>query len=102
MTEPTPRTTPPLGVSVSSSILRLPANLRSAALRRISANANGPGGSRVQKSLTGRPVARAHRAALARLNGTMGIAAVETRPGTLTADIGVVNSEGIAVTLGTG
>jgi len=92
----------PLGVTQSSSIMRLPANLRSAALRRISANANAPGGGKAQKSLPGWTVARAQKAALSRLNGTCGICAIESRPGSLTADVGVVNSQGVAVTLDTG
>ena len=106
MTDTPPEVEPlaaPLGVAFSSSILRLPSHLRSPALRKISANANAPGGGTQKSCPTFTPVVgRAQKAALNRLTGTLGIFAVETRPSALAAQIGGVNSEGIAVTLDTG
>jgi hypothetical protein len=78
--------------------------LRQRALRRISANANGPGAPRTPKAGPGSTVIpRAQQAALSRLAAAMGIVAIESRPGTLAADVAVVPGPAgtsITVTLG--
>jgi len=74
---------PPLTAAKEASLIyRLPANLRTAAMNRFSANANAPGGSKAQRG-------RAAQAALQRLAGTMGIYAIETnRTGALAFNVG--------------
>jgi hypothetical protein len=74
---------PPLTAAKEASLItRLPANLRTAALNRFSANANAPGGSKKQ-------IGRAAQAGLQRLAGVMGIYAIETnKTGTLAFNVG--------------
>lgn len=79
----------------ASSITRLPAGLRSRALRRLSANANAPGAGR-------RQLRRARSDSLSRLTTSLGIFAIESRPSSLAASIGGANGPISAVTLDTG
>jgi hypothetical protein len=87
---------PPLTAAKEASLLyRLPANLRTAAMNRFSANANAPGGSKAQRG-------RAAQAGLQRLAGTMGIYAIESnRTGTLAFNIGGAVPATITVESGT-
>jgi hypothetical protein len=87
---------PPLTAAKEASVItRLPAGLRTAALNRISANANGPGGTKKQ-------IGRAVQPALQRLAGTMGIYAIETtRTGALAYSVGGAVPATITVELGT-
>jgi hypothetical protein len=87
---------PPLtAAKEASSIYRLPAGLRTAALNKISANANAPGGCKKQDG-------RAARAGTQRLAGTMGIYAIESnRTGTLAFNVGGATPATITVESGT-
>jgi len=67
----------------ASSITKLPLNLRSNALRKISANANAPGGCK--KQTNGRP----RLDATSRLAGVLGIYPIESKvTGPLAASVG--------------
>jgi hypothetical protein len=66
----------------ASSITKLPLNLRSRALRKFSANANAPGGSKKQ-------IGRAQQEACQRLTTVLGVYCIESRvTGALAASIG--------------
>lgn len=74
----------------ASLITRLPTGLRSSALRKLSRNANAPGGSLRQTN--GRAQAR-----LAKRAGELGIILIESNvTGALAASVGAVNPPGVA------
>lgn len=87
---------PPLTAAKEASLItRLPANLRTRALDKISANANAPGGCKKQRG-------RAAQAGTQRLAGTMGIYAIESSPtGALAYNVGGATPASISVELGT-
>lgn len=87
---------PPLtAAKEASAIYRLPAGLRTAAMNKISANANAPGGAKEQRG-------RAAQAGLQRLAGTLGIYAIESdRTGALAYSIGGAVPATITVESGT-
>ena len=79
--------------SFQSVILRLPSNLRSRALRRISANANGSGAAKKQSK------GRSRKDADARLAQVMGIYCIESNvTGALAASIGGASPATLAST----
>jgi len=83
-------------MAVRSSILRLPADKRTAALNRLSANANAPGGCKKQ---TG---GRAQQAAARNLRNALGIYLIETNPTAAQAvSVGGATPADITVELGT-
>jgi len=72
-----------------SSILKLPAGLRTAALNKLSANANAPGGSKRQINTPRQPFGRAQSAAARNLRNALGIYLIESNPtGPLAASVG--------------
>lgn len=86
----------------ASAITRLPANLRSRALQRISRHANAPGGSNRQIMAPTGTIPRAQRAALSRLQSALGIFPIEQRvTGALAASVGGVSAPTASVTLDT-
>jgi hypothetical protein len=82
--------------SFKSSILKLPAGLRTNALNKLSANANAPGGSKKQSK------GRAQQAAARNLRNALGIYLIESTPtGALAASVGGATPATITVELGT-
>jgi hypothetical protein len=94
---------PPLTAQKEASLItRLPANLRTAALNRFSANANAPGGSKEQRSGVALVGGRAQQAGLQRLAGTMGIYCIETdKTASLAYNVGGAVPASITVESGT-
>jgi hypothetical protein len=88
---------PPLtAAKEASSILRLPAGLRTDALNRFSANANAPGGCKEQNG------GRAQQAAARNLRNALGIYLIETdRTGTLAYNVGGATPATITIESGT-
>lgn len=79
----------------ASSINKLPAGLRARALKKLSANANAPGGSKKQ-------IARAQQAAARNLRNALGIYLIESRvTGALAASVGGASPASIATSTGT-
>jgi hypothetical protein len=87
---------PPLtAAKEASSILRLPAGLRTEALNKFSANANAPGGCKEQNG-------RAQQAAARNLRNALGIYLIETdRTGALAYNVGGATPATITIELGT-
>lgn len=79
-----------------SSILKLPADKRTAALNKLSANANAPGGSKKQSK------GRARQDAARNLRNALGIYLIETNPtAAQAASVGGATPATITVELGT-
>lgn len=79
-----------------SSILKLPAGLRTRALDKLSANANAPGGSKKQSK------GRAQQAAARNLRNALGVYLIESNPtAALAASVGGATPATITVELGT-
>jgi hypothetical protein len=82
--------------SFRSAITKLPANLRTNALNKLSANANAPGGSKKQTK------GRAQQAAARNLRNAHGIYLIESTPtGALAASVGGATPATITVESGT-
>jgi hypothetical protein len=88
----------------ASLIDRLPAHLRTPALRKLSANANQPGGAKGAKAYGSGALGRAASAFISEA-AKRGIVIIESRPSALAADIATVpgpNTTAITITYGTG
>ena len=83
-------------MAARSSILKLPAHLRTDALNKLSANANAPGGSKKQTN------GRAQQAAARNLRNALGIYLIETKPtAAQAASVGGATPASITIELGT-